>query len=366
MPPLPPPHPPRPLYPPPLYPLRPSTPSTPPMVQSEQTCMVQSMVPPEQTCPVGPSVGVPLGSSLFHWQIQAQLKKIKGVPTEVLSMRDVDGDTPLHIAVAQGKRPLAYVLASIMSASGTLNTPERNGQTALHIATATDQPLIVSDLLEHGAQVHMRDTWGRSPVHVCVEKGHAESLVAMFKTLRALGKHLDLDMVNYNGLTSLHVAVLSHNALLRQVRAMGLAMGQGIGSCKERDRLLKMGMNLYKCVKALLQNGASVGAKDEKSGRTSIHMAAEEANTDLLHLLLNQPCTPAVVNLRTYSGNMALHIVCALEGSKAQLDAVKMLMRRGADPGARNLENEVPGQLLPEGGATNKVRQVLRGRYFQM
>ncbi|KAJ0009458.1 hypothetical protein NQD34_001160 [Periophthalmus magnuspinnatus] len=348
--------------------------STPPMVQSEQAspvwsseqvCPAPPMVPSGQTCPVGLGAGASLGSTLFHWQIQEQFKRIKAVPPEVLNMRDQDGDTPLHIAVAQGKRPLTYVVAAIMSANGTLDTPERNGQTALHIAAATNQPLIVSDLLEHGAQVYRRDTWGRSPLQVCVEKGHVESLVAMLNTLKTLGKEVDVDMVNYDSLTSLHMAVLSHNAVLRELRGLRRATGQ-TGSCKERRHLLKTGEKLYKCIKALLENGASIVAKDEKSGRTSVHMAAEEANTDLLSLLLSHPSTPTVVNLQTYSGNTALHIVCALQDSKAQLEAVKMLMRSGADPGARNIENEFPYQLLPEGGAAERVRQVLRGKYLQM
>lgn len=49
-------------------------------------------------------------------------------------------------------------------------------QTALQIAAATNQHLIVHDLLEHGAQINTRDLWGRSPLHVCAEKGHLLSL----------------------------------------------------------------------------------------------------------------------------------------------------------------------------------------------
>ncbi|MEQ2169031.1 hypothetical protein GOODEAATRI_020722, partial [Goodea atripinnis] len=44
------------------------------------------------------------------------------------------------------------------------------------IAVATNQHLIISDLLTHGAQINIRDLWGRSPLHVCAEKGHFLSL----------------------------------------------------------------------------------------------------------------------------------------------------------------------------------------------
>lgn len=49
-------------------------------------------------------------------------------------------------------------------------------QTALQIAAAANQHLIVQDLLGHGAQINTRDLWGRSPLHVCAEKGHFLSL----------------------------------------------------------------------------------------------------------------------------------------------------------------------------------------------
>ncbi|XP_072306437.1 NF-kappa-B inhibitor zeta [Eucyclogobius newberryi] len=315
---------------------------------------------PEPACLVGSSPEVPV-ATLFHWQVQQQFSKLKGVPPEMHNMRDSDGDTLLHIAVAQGKRALAYVLAANMSVSGTLDSQERNGQTALHIAAATNQHLIVSDLLEHGAQVHTWDSWGRSPLHVCVEKGHVHSLLAMSRTFRTLGKELDVDMVNYDGLTSLHVAVLAHNATLRKVSNL-----EQSGSGKERDDLLKKGHRFFECIKALLQMGASSETKDQKSGRTSLHMAAEEANTQLFPLFLTHPSSLSMLNLRTFSGNTALHVVCALEGCRRQVEAVKMLMRRGANPGARNLENELPCQLLPEGADAEKVRQVLRGRFVHM
>lgn len=58
---------------------------------------------------------------------------------------------------------------------------------------------------------------------------------------------------------------------------------------------------------------------------------------------------------QTFSGNTALHIVSSLQNHKIQVEAVKLLMRKGADPGARNFENELPTQLVPEGPTGEKV-----------
>lgn len=39
-----------------------------------------------------------------------------------------------------------------------------------------------------------------------------------------------------------------------------------------------------------------------------------------------------------------------------QLDAVRLLMRKGADPSTRNLENEQPVHLVPDGPVGEQVR----------
>lgn len=57
-----------------------------------------------------------------------------------------------------------------------------------------------------------------------------------------------------------------------------------------------------------------------------------------------------------FSGNTALHIVSSLQNRDAQVEAVKLLMRRGADPRAKNVENELPSHLVPEGPIGQKVQ----------
>lgn len=50
-------------------------------------------------------------------------------------------------------------------------------------------------------------------------------------------------------------------------------------------------------------------------------------------------------------------MVSAVQGRQAQLDAVRLLLRRGADPGTKNLENEQAAQLVPEGPMGDQVQK---------
>lgn len=96
--------------------------------------------------------------------------------------------------------------------------------------------------------------------------------------------------------------------------------------------------------------------KDRKSGRTALHLAAEEANLELIRLFLELPSCLSFVNAKAYNGNTALHVAASLQYRVTQLDAVRLLMRKGADPSTRNLENEQPVHLVPDGPVGEQVR----------
>lgn len=54
-------------------------------------------------------------------------------------------------------------------------------------------------------------------------------------------------------------------------------------------------------------------------------------------------------------------MAAAQNGRQAQAHAVQLLMRRGADPSSKNLENEQPIQLVPEGPVGDQVRVQIQG-----
>ncbi|KAL4609184.1 NF-kappa-B inhibitor zeta-like [Arapaima gigas] len=311
------------------------------------------VLPPDHLSPLPTrSAGV---VSFFQWQIEQEEAKLVGVSVEQLLGRDADGDTFLHVAVAQGRRPLAYVLARRMACAGMLDLKDHNGQSALQVSVAANQHLIVEDLLSLGAQVNTMDRWGRTPLHVCAEKAHALTLQAIHRALGP-GQQLHLEAVNYDGLTALHTAVLAHNAVVRELGSSATPLSPATDALLTRRKLLA------ECVSTLLLMGASYRTKDLRSGRTCVHLAAEEANVELLRLLLDQPDSQSAVNDKAYDGNSVLHVVSALQGRVAQLEAVKLLLRKGADPSAKNLDHEQPLHLVPEGPTGEQVRRILKGR----
>lgn len=300
-----------------------------------------------------------LGKSFFQWQVEQEESKLANISQDQFLSRDADGDTFLHIAVAQGRRALSYVLARKMNALHMLDIKEHNGQSAFQVAVAANQHLIVQDLVNLGAQVNTTDCWGRTPLHVCAEKGHSQVLQAIQKGAERSNQFVDLEATNYDGLTPLHCAVVAHNAVVHE-----LQRNQQPRSPEVQDLLLK-NKSLVDTIKCLIQMGAAVEAKDRKSGRTALHLAAEEANLELIRLFLELPSCLSFVNAKAYNGNTALHVAASLQYRVTQLDAVRLLMRKGADPSTRNLENEQPVHLVPDGPVGEQIRRILKGKSIQ-
>ncbi|XP_076839159.1 NF-kappa-B inhibitor zeta isoform X2 [Brachyhypopomus gauderio] len=321
--------------------------------ESPYTSPLQGLRSQQGFGPCGP-VAPPV--SFFQWQIQQEEEKLANLTPGDLTSKDDDGDTFLHIAVAQGRRALAYVLAKKLANIGMLDVKEHNNQSAFQVSVAANQHLIAQDLLLLGAHVNVMDCWGRSPLHVCAEKGYILTLQAIQRSMENNGQKVDVEAVNYEGLTPLHIAVLSHNAVVQDLSHVTAPESPQTAALMQRRKVLA------ECISTLLLMGACSGTKDRKSGRSALHMAAEEANVELLRLFLDQPNTLSVINAKAYNGNTPLHLAAAAQGRQAQAHAVQLLMRRGGDPSARNLENEQPLQLVPEGPMGDQVRRILKGR----
>ncbi|XP_066475859.1 NF-kappa-B inhibitor zeta isoform X1 [Tiliqua scincoides] len=300
-----------------------------------------------------------LGKSFFQWQVEQEEQKLANISQDQILAKDSDNDTFLHIAVAQGRRAVSYVLARKMAALHVLDIKEHNGQSALQVAVAANQHLIVQDLVSLGAQVNTTDCWGRTPLHVCAEKGHAQVLQAIQKGAIASNQYVDLEATNYDGLTALHCAVVIHNSVVHDLQS------QQSPNTPEVQELRLKSKRLADTIKFLIQMGASVEARDRKSGRSALHFASEEANVELLRLFLELPTCLSFINAKAYNGNTALHVAASLQHRVTQLDAVRLLMRKGADPSARNLENEQPVHLVPDGPVGVEIRRILKGKTVQ-
>uniref|UniRef100_UPI003986F2AE NFKB inhibitor delta n=1 Tax=Felis catus TaxID=9685 RepID=UPI003986F2AE len=261
-----------------------------------------------------------------------------------LLAQDEEGDTLLHLFAARGLRWAAYAAAEMLQMYRHLDIREHKGKTPLLVAAAANQPLIVEDLLNLGAEPNATDHRGRSVLHVAATYGLPGVLSAVINS----GVQVDLEARDFEGLTPLHTAILALNVAMHPPDLCSRVL-----STQARDRLA--------CVQMLLHMGADHTSQEIKSNKTVLHLAVQAANPTLVQLLLELPRGDlrAFVNMKAH-GNTALHMAAALPPGPPQEAIVRRLLAAGADPTLRNLENEQPVHLLRPGPGPEGLRQLLK------
>nr|ADQ57373.1 Bcl-3 [Nematostella vectensis] len=201
------------------------------------------------------------------------------------TLQDEDGDTPLHIAIAQENKNLVLYLVSLMRCL-TLDIYNNLRQTPLHIAVITDQPDIVKCLIYAGANPNLPDRNGQTPAHLACQRSAVRCLYEL--TSSSL---LDYNIRNFEGLMPLHIAVA------------------------KRDKY---------AIALLVQNGANVDCKDGKSGKTPLHHAIERNDLQIIKTLLDMS---ADINATDFSGVSPM----AMANRRGLANAVRLLGNRGED-----------------------------------
>jgi len=186
-----------------------------------------------------------------------------------------DGRTAVHSAAKGGA---AQNLAAMLQAGGKPNVQDRDGDTALHLASRgsfsggfTDHQAAVRVLLQHGADVHRTNSAGETPLHVAV----------------------------FAGVGSAHVGVVS--ALL-DAGARPLAVdGNGLTVLQ---RFARHGENNGAIVRLLLRAGANPDQKDSQ-GDAPLHAAIKTGGSNgkanVVEALLDGGANPCVRDARGYT-----------------------------------------------------------------
>ncbi|TRY94728.1 hypothetical protein DNTS_021616 [Danionella cerebrum] len=306
--------------------------------------------------------------------------------------QDHDGDTMLHIYTAQGERECAFAAAEKLCELGKLDSKEHKGKTALLVAVTANQPDIVHDLLFLGADISTCDVNGQTALHLAATYGFPQ----VMQVLLFSGRQVDLEARNFEGLTSLHCAVISHSSTMKTMNSSSAStwLNGGILQTQAEEKLL--------CLQLLINAGASLLTqilltelflmflKDDgfqlvmkrwtvldaifnlcsmtegnlieiKSNKTVLHLAVKEGNIQLTRFLLSLQISSMqeFINLKAH-GHTALHMAAGLHGNPYQEDLIRLLLSHGADSSIRNLENDQPAHLLQSGEMGERLKLILK------
>jgi len=130
-----------------------------------------------------------------------------------ISFQNSEGDTPLHIACKANDVTCVKYLLQSPTASAAINKFNYSSLSPLQIAVASGFTELVELLCLNKASLTAQEgTYGKSALHVAVEKETKESIMSTMIILKAASNEKDLDLTNiqnYRGDTPLHCAANS-------------------------------------------------------------------------------------------------------------------------------------------------------------
>lgn len=262
-----------------------------------------------------------------------------------------DGDTPLHRACDSGDDAAVLVL---LENAADVHAKAQDGGTPLHRAGRKVSDAVVLALLKQGAEVNAVANDGDTPLHRAACAGGGPAVQALIEN------GADVHAVAKDGDTPLHracdsridsaVRVLIENAVDVNAKAQD--------GDTPLHRAGRRGSS--SAVQLLLENGADVNAV-ANNGDTALHWACDSGNVAAVQSLLAKG---AVVSAVGGNGRTPLHAACTCTcrcPEEIQQTIVDVLLRAGADRGARDFKGQVPLHVAALQGYVPHVTSLLRG-----
>ena len=251
---------------------------------------------------------------------------------------DEYGETPLTLAAESGDSALVQRL---LKAGANARAARWNGETAVMIAAGAGNLEVVQQLVLYGADVNIAEPRrGQTAMMWAAAEGHDDVVGALLE----IGA--DAKAVSKSGFNALAFAVAKNDvSSIRMLIAAGLDPNFTLPS---GNKLLMMAMAYgnTEAAGALLDAGADIRATDRGSN-TPLHVAAQAGNLVIVRQLLEKGADPNVRTApvalgaarggggggRAVAGGSLTPLMVAARAN--QLEAMKLLVAAGADPGIR-------------------------------
>jgi len=215
-------------------------------------------------------IAIRTGDTPLHYAVRAgSLGFVKSLIQNgsPLSMKNKRGESPLWIALLEREAPIAEYLLSLVSGESLQEKEEITQKTFLHLASEKKLSTIIPILLSRSPTLLRAQTVeGKKPLHLAIETGDADSLLAL------VSSGTDLNGQGTDGMTPLMIA------------------------CKK---------GMMPAASTLLKRGADITVEDSQ-GRTALSYVVSEGH----HELLTLPWNRALFERQDKKGKNLLHLAC--------------------------------------------------------
>ncbi|MEG4323099.1 MULTISPECIES: ankyrin repeat domain-containing protein [unclassified Microcoleus] len=222
---------------------------------------------------------------------------------------------------SEKRTPLHYATTKEVAALLMLNIDARDqsGNTPLYLAVQDNRPEMVSFLIANGAQVNVKNNSGWTPLDIAVFKN-----MQNINQLPTLEPGAEINIQDNHRKTPRNIAV---EMSLRDTVALLISKNPDVNSeDKYGSTLLHIAVSfkLKDVAKQLIAKGAFVNAKDDILIETPLHLAVAQGTQDIAELLI---ANGARVNARNKNGQTPLYRAIAIGHN----DIAALLINNGAD-----------------------------------
>ena len=255
--------------------------------------------------------------------------------------------------------------------------------TPLHLASRDGRVEVVRVLLEHSADVNVRDISKWTPLRHALDEGHVKVARVLIRNGADLGAQgvddwMPLHWASRHGQVELVQVLLEHGAImdakdlygwipwrraldeghLEVVRALSqycpAASSPSKGKGKSNGSLLHeaSGGGHVEFARALLKYGADANAQD-KNNSTPLHWASEGGHIKVALVLFEHGA-----DATTHDKNSSTPLHWA--SKRGHVEFARMLFKHGADASAQDMNNSTPLHWASEGGHAEFARMLLK------
>ncbi len=212
------------------------------------------------------------------------IHKLIKIQRYLLNIQNVDGNTPVHLAVLNGHFDLVEIFIDIaltIPHYNIINVKNNLQLTPLLLAAHMEEHELCNFLLESTANLSDIDLAGQNCFHIAAKKGNLMLTKVLINFVKAnLDKAYLMNLLNYEGDTPLHIA------------------------CK---------LNAYEIVEEyLFSDLCRINEQNKRTGETPLHYSCSRNYIQLTKLLVKHLQKRTLdIDVQSYNGCTALHMAIA-------------------------------------------------------
>jgi uncharacterized protein len=245
------------------------------------------------------------------------------ITKDTVNQRDSSGNTMLHAAVIN--RAKSEQIGRILDQRALVDSRNRDGDTALHIAVRTNQREIGEYLIVRGANIFSLNSAGESPLSLALKADIIQEWIINSTTITAKDG-LGNNMLHYAAEWGLNNAI---SIIIRSGIPVDIQNATG-----QTPLFMATKSNNPSTLKIFIDNNANLNIRDSQ-GNSALHAAVRWNAINSISYLIS---TGMDINANSINGNTPLHDAIILNLP----EIVSLLINQGANLESRNIDGNTP------------------------